>query len=51
VVLEAANVVLRKDSSDWLYGGEARQTPHERSLASNGSLAAVLQELEARRKR
>lgn len=51
VVLEAANVVLRKNSSAWLHGGEAGQTPHERSLASNGGLAAVLQELEARRKR
>ncbi|HHA2936747.1 hypothetical protein [Stenotrophomonas maltophilia] len=51
VVLEAANVVLRKDSSGWLHGGEPGQTPHERSLASNGGLATVLQELEARRKR
>ncbi len=49
IVLEAANVVLRKRAAEWLHAGEAGSTPYERALASNSGLRAVLQELESRR--
>lgn len=50
VVLEAANIVLRTRAAEWLHGGDAGSTRHDRALASNSGLAAVLAELEALRK-
>lgn len=46
VVLEAANVALRKRAEEWLEAGEPGQTRHARALASNRGLAEVLAELE-----
>ncbi|MFK3846650.1 hypothetical protein [Stenotrophomonas sp. NPDC078853] len=51
VVLEAANVTLRKRAAEWLEAGEPGQTRHARALASNRGLAEVLAELDALRKR
>ncbi|WP_182655551.1 hypothetical protein [Stenotrophomonas lacuserhaii] len=51
VVLEAANVALRKRAEEWLEAGEPGQTRHTRALASNSGLAEVLAELDALRKR
>lgn len=49
VVLEAANVTLRKRAAEWLEAGEPGQSRHARALASNRGLAEVLAELEALR--
>ncbi|MBD8635645.1 hypothetical protein [Stenotrophomonas sp. CFBP 13725] len=46
VLLEAANVTLRKRAAEWLDAGEPGQTRHARALASNRGLAEVLNELE-----
>ncbi|HBG90034.1 MAG TPA: hypothetical protein DDX20_07775 [Stenotrophomonas sp.] len=51
VVLEAANLVLRKRAAEWLHAGEPGATRHDRAIASNQGLASVLAELEAIRKR
>lgn len=50
VVLEAANVTLRKRAAEWLEAGEPGQTRHARALASNRGLAEVLAELQMLRK-
>lgn len=49
VVLEAANVTLRKRAAEWLEAGEPGQTRNARALASNSALAEVLNELETLR--
>lgn len=46
VVLEAANVALRKRAAEWLEAGEPGHSRHARALASNRGLAEVLAELE-----
>ena len=51
VVLEAANLVLAKRAEEWLQAGEPGATRHDRAIASNQGLAAVLGELETERKR
>lgn len=51
VVLEAANLVLRTRAKEWLNAGKPGETRHDRAIASNRGLAAVLGELEAERKR
>lgn len=46
VVLEAANVALRKQAAAWLEEVSGDATRHARAVASNRGLAEVLAELE-----
>lgn len=46
LVLDAANLVLRKRAAEWLHREVSGSTQHARALASNSGLAAVLEELQ-----
>lgn len=50
IVLEAANIALRKRAEAWLHAGGPGESPHARALSSNSGLAAVLAELDALRR-